>query len=379
MIKKITSIYVLLILSLVSVRANTQIPIRLDDYMHNEDTITRDSCFRLYIEADYKQRDHHKTEFELKINVENIGAKNRDLLLFRDNHDEWELRTLMSDKCNDKRDAKIQPKIKFHKHFPGEKGFREVDSCNCVKEDYIVKHSDTEQIVCISVTKYEDKESIDTIINLPIYIANHKENRCLFGERDKLIIDEKEYVELSIHVDLVRCDEIYKSIESRYKELENEVAKDVFCSHEEHKPSLQKKKEGYINRINELKSKIRNEKELFNWSVQDDAYQPFRQLLDNINKLKVQVDEKKDGYCRTHKQSKNVGCPYCSKDVESLIEVADQIYIDTANSDDIDDAAKERNKKKVNAIYNCVIKHRSGVKSEYISQIETIYDAIKKL
>lgn len=381
MIKKITSIYVLLILSLVSVRANTQIPIRLDDYEHNKDTITRDSCFTLYIEADYKQRDNRKTAFELKINVENIDAKKRDLLLFRDDYDEWELRTLMSDQCYDKRDAKIQPKIKFDKHFVGDKGFRKVNHGECVKEDYIVEHSRKEQIVCISVTDYQDKESIDTIINLPIYIANHKEHRCLFGIRDKLIIDEKEYVELNIHVDLVRCDEIYKSIKSRYEQLANEVANDVFCPHKEHKPSLQKKKEGYINRINELKSKIRNEKELFNWSVQDDAYQPFHQLLGNINELEEKVNKKNDGNCRTHKQSKNGGCRYCGRGVESLIDEVEQIYheiANSANSDDID-AAKEITQKKVDAIYKCVTTHRSGVKTKDLSQIERLYNAIKQL
>lgn len=381
MIKKITSIYVLLILSLVSVRANTQIPIRLDDYENKVDTITRDSCFTLYIEADYKQRTSRRTAFELKINVENIDAKNRDLLLFSDDWDELDLKTLMSDKYHDKRDAKIQPKIKFHKHFAGVKGFRVVDYYECVEKDYIVKHSDKEQIVCISVDDYQYKESIDTIINLPIYIANYKENRCLFGKRDKLIIVEKEYVKLSIHVDLVRCDEIYKSIESRYKELENEVAKDVFCSHEEHKPSLQKKKEGYINRINELKSKIRNEKELFNWSVQDDAYQPFHQLLGNINELEEKVNKKNDGNCRTHKQSKNGGCRYCGRGVESLIDEVEQIYheiANSANSDDID-AAKEITQKKVDAIYKCVTTHRSGVKTKDLSQIERLYNAIKQL
>lgn len=378
MIKKITSIYVLLILSLVSVRANTQIPIRLDDYEHNVGTITRDSCFTLYIEADYKQRDHHKSAFELKINVENIDAKNRDLLLFRDNHEEWDLRMLMSDKCNDKRDAKIQPKIKFHKDFPGEKGFRKVDSCNCVKEDYIVNHSDTVQIVCISVTDYEYKESIDTIINLPIYIANHKENRCLFGKREKLIIVEKEYVELNIQVDLVRCDEIYKSIESRYKELANEVAKDVFCSHKEHKPSLKDKKDEYLSRIEVLRREILDEKDLFNWREKDDAFKPFRKLLDNLLNLEKQVNEKNDVYCRTHKQSKNGGCQYCGMDVKSLIEAVDQIHIDIATSDDID-AAKERNMKKVKAIYKCVTTHRSEVKHEDSSNIKSLYDAINQL
>lgn len=374
MIKKITSIYVLLILSLVSVRANTQIPIRLDDYENKEDTITRDSCFTLYIEADYKPRTSRSSAFELKINVENIDAENRDLLLFRDDYEEWELRTLMSDKCNDKRDAKIQPQIKFHKRFAGDKGSRKVDSCNCVKEDYIVKHSDTVQIVCISVDDYQYKESIDTIINLPIYIA--KENRCLFGKRDKLIIDEKEYVKLNIQVDLVRCDEIYKSIESRYKELENEVAKDVFCSHEEHNPSLQDKKQDYLTRIEKLRSEIDNEKILFKWSHQDDAYKPFRQLLANISNLEKQVNERNDGYCRTHKQSKNGGCRYCGRGVDSLIEEVEQIYWEIADRDDID-AAKKRYKKKVDAIYKCVTTHRSGVKPEYLIQIKSLYDAIK--
>ena len=380
MIKKITSIYVLLILSLVSVRANTQIPIRLDDYENKVDTITRDSCFTLYIEADYKRRDNRQTAFELKINVENIDAKKRDLLLFRDNHEEWELRTLMSDKCNDKRDAKIQPKIKFHKDFAGDKGSRKVDSCNCVKEDYIVKHSDTVQIVCISVNKYEDKESIDTIINLPIYIANHKKNRCLFGKRDKLIIDEKEYVELNIHVDLVRCDEIYKSIESRYKELENEVDKDVFCPHKEHKQSLQEKKKEYFTRIEELRSEIENERTLFNWYHQDDAYKPFLQLLGNMQDLEEKVEKINDAYCRTHKQSKNGGCRYCSRDVRSLIEEVDQIYREIVTSDDDEiDAAKKRNMKKVDAIYKCVTTHRSGVEHIDLSDIWKLYDAIKEL
>lgn len=378
MIKKITSIYVLLILSLVSVRANTQIPIRLDDYEHNEDTITRDSCFTLYIEADYKPRTSRSTAFELKINVENIDAKNRDLLLFCDNHEEWELKMLMSDKCYDKRDAKIQPKIKFHKDFAGDKGSRKVDSCNCVKEDYIVKHSDSVQIVCISVTDYQYKESIDTIINLPIYMANHKKNRCLFGKRDKLIIDEKEYVELNIHVDLVRCDEIYKSIERKYEELADDVAKDVFCSHEEHKPSLQKKKEKYIEQITRLKSEIENEKSLFNWGYQEDAFQPFRQLLDNINELEEKVNKRNDGYCRIHKQSKNGGCRYCSRAVKSLIVEMDQILIDIDTSDVID-AAKETYMQKVKAIYNCVKTHRSGVKPEYLDQIERLYNAINTL
>lgn len=376
MIKKITSIYVLLILSLVSVRANNQIPITLDDYEHKVGTITRDSCFTLYIEAAYNQRDYHKTEFELKINVENIDAKNRDLLLFSDDWDELDLKTLMSDKCNDKRDAKIQPKIKFHKHFAGVKGFRKVDHGECVKEDYIVEHSRKEQIVCISVTDYQDKESIDTIINLPIYIANHKENRCLFGKRDKLIIDEKEYVELNIHVDLVRCDEIYKSIESRYEQLANEVANDVFCSHIEHKSSVKDKKDEYRTRIEGLRKEIDNEKQLFNWGYQDDAYKPFLQLLGNINELEEQVNERKDGYCRIHKQSK--GCRYCGMDVKSLIDAMEQILQDIDTSDDID-AAKERNKKKVNAIYNCVNTHRSGVNPKHLSQIESLYDDINQL
>lgn len=377
MIKKITSIYVLLILSLVSVRANTQIPIILDDYKYNADTITRDSI-RLYIEADYKQRDSHLSAFELKINVENIYAKNRDLLLFSKDWDKLDLKTLMSGQCDDKRDAKIQPKIKFHKRFAGVKGFRKVDHGECVKEDYIVEHSDTVQIVCISVTDYQNKESIDTIINLPIYIADHKENRCLFGKRDKLIIDEKEYVELNIHVDLVRCDEIYKSIKSSYEQLANEVANDVFCPHKEHKPSLQKKKEGYINRINKLRSEINNEKVLFNWREKDEAFKPFRQLLNNLQELEDQVNERKDGYCRTHKQSK--GCRYCSKDVNSLIEELDKIYREIATSDDDDiDAAKEITQKKVDAIYKCVTTHRSGVKTKDLSQIKRLYNAIKEL
>ena len=184
-------------------------------------------------------------------------------------------------------------------------------------------------------------------------------------------------MELNIQVNLVRCNEIYKSIESRYEQLANEVANDVFCPHKAHKPSVKDKKEEYFRRIEELRREILDEKDLFQWIEEDDAFKPFRQLLNKLRELEEEVKQK-NGYCRIHKQSKNGGCRYCGKGVKHLIEDMDQIHRKIDTSDNID-AAKERYKQKVNAIYKCVKTHRSGVKTEYLSQIKRLYNAIKTL
>lgn len=348
MIKKISILFVFL-LSFVTISfADEQRKVKLDDDKHNKEIIEI-ANFNIFIElTDVDENGNANLKVELENQDESKG-----LLLFERAYDEKTLK-------------KMRPKIKYDKIFPGSKGMRLIDACDNIKNAIHLYPSQKELIMTLSA-----KDGEKTKATLPIYITEYREKDYIIFKKQELILLQKEVIELEIEIDLKPGEEyvnITKECDSLLKEFESAF----FCTNKKHKPSLEEQKEIFRNKIDSLCEKIDDIIESNGWFSSEKRYKLYGEQRKRLKNIRL---EEKEGDCGKHVVVHR--CKYCNSSLQEISHKLDDIYQVIYSSGDRG-AAKAKQIRSVNAMYDCAKRRREWRNSDYKDKIVRLYNEINR-
>ncbi len=306
------------------------------------------------------------------------------VLIEVENLDETKLLALYHQPYNEKQVKKLRPSFKYDKLFGGTKGKRIIDPCSLpMNKDVFVEPSNKYSLPHFNVNADETM-----VVKLPIYIAKSKKDgiiQRILG-KEKLILLRKQVIELDIEVSMKPSAE-YLGLQKDIETLKKDVNNAVFCTHRNHRQSVEQQQEPYKKRIDDLKAKIDAAISQHGWSASDGGYQRYAALKDDIDK---NIDLNKHlGTCRQHRGGGTPAghqCSYCSLSLQQIYHKLDDLYKKIYSSNDRQ-ATKASVMGQVNALYNCCTaadcaKHASQWRSGgggYKSRIQERYNRIQGL
>ena len=272
------------------------------------------------------------------------------VLIEVENLDESKLLALFHQPYTEKQVKKLRPSFKYDKLFGGTKGKRIVDPCSLtMNNDVFVEPSNKYSLPHFNVNADETK-----VVKLPIYIAKSKKDgiiQRILG-KEKLILLRKQVIELDIEVSMKPSAE-YLGLQQEIETLKKDVSAVVFCTHKNHRPSVEQQQEPYKKRIEDLKAKIDAAISQHGWGGNEGGYKRYMALKEDIDQS---IDLNKQlGICQQHRAStKQTGhqCSYCSLSLQQIYHKLDDLYKKIYSSSDRK-ATKASVMSQVNALYNC--------------------------
>ena len=340
--------------------------------------------FSIFAKADEQKKvllNNDKSEQTIEMGFCNIFAKMQageesgTVSIEMENLDE-SLVLIVFDRAYSEKAIKKQSKtlsIVFDKTFGGEKKNRTISPCSTPMEGVtLLNPSDKASLTQLTINNGET-----SILSLPIYLAKWK------GKK-KLLLLEKQVMELNIEVDLKPSAE-FVAMEDKYKNLEKEIGRQLFCTNPKHQTSLEKQKAPYIKKIEDAKAEIDQIITSHNWKEEDGGYIRYTALKAKLDAIDL---SSREGDCRKHGKPKTASghsCSYCSLSLQQIYHQMDDIYKKIYSSPDRK-AAKAKYISQVNALYKCCTDtgcnaHAAAWKSggEYKSKIVERYNRISGL
>ena len=296
---------------------------------------------------------------KVRIEIENLDESNV-LVLFDRAYDEKTIK-------------KMPTSITFDKTFGGTKNKRIIEpysgECDRVM---LFRPSDKYDLPLVSVPNGNA-----LVCRLPIYIAKYKGKKM-----NKLLLLEKQVIELNIEAEFKPSAE-YLGLKKRCDDLERELSRTVLCTNPKHKPSLDRQRAAFTNRITELKRDIDSAIAGHGWTPSDNGYVRYTAMKKTLDGLDLDARERD---CGRHKASGGGGghkCSYCSLSLQQIYHKLDDLYKKIYSSSDRK-ATKKAVMSQVNALYKCCTdatcsKHASQWKSGgdgYKSKITERYNRI---
>ena len=341
--KKIVVLMSFLFVAMVSY-ADEQQKISLDEG-HAKEQVRLGYC-NVFVTKDYSDAGRNDM---VTLEIENLDETNT-IILFGHAFPEKELK-------------KLSPSIKFDKKFPGTKGHRNIDTYREVRNVLFVEPSEKCLLPGIQIRSGEVR-----ICRLPLYIAKYKNNR-----RNSLLLMEKQVLELEIEV---KPDADFVRLESEYHELLEELGKQTLCNHPRHRPSLERQKAPYIDKITKMKSEIDEIVRRYNWSETDGGYQRYSALKERLETIDFTPYESDCGNTRNHRRgSSNPSCKFCNLSPQQIYHKLDDYYKMIYNSNNRK-ATKESIMTDVNLLYGCRKHAALWQKSEYNKKITDRFNRI---
>lgn len=353
--KKLLIFVTIFILSSISISADEQKKVKLDDD-HNKEQVSLGYCnvFVTMVTVDDDET------AKVGVEIENLEESNI-IILFGHAFPEKELK-------------KLSPSITFDKNFPGTKGKREIDTYDDVGYVLFIEPSEKIKLPDITV-RNGDVE----LCRLPLYIATSKDKKFLgiSTGATKILLMEKQILELEIEVD-VKSDEDFIRLEKESNDLIDNISQQTFCTNPRHRPSLEKQEAPYKKKIDKIKSEIDNIIKSHNWFISDRGYQRYNAIQSKLDAIDFSEYEGDCGKIHNgSKVSQSVGCKYCKLTPQQIYHKLDDYYKKIYNSNNRK-AVKDSVMMDVNLLYSCG-KHSSSWKnSEYKSKIIDRYNRINK-
>lgn len=345
MIKRIFFIALFVVGTFLASYADEQKKIILNNDDHRTETIELAYCNIFVSLTDVDDNDNA----EITVELENIH-ESKFLLLFERAYDEKTLK-------------KMYPSIRYDKIFGGSKGTRYIDVCPGINSTNKIRSSERTRLFVKTGT---DKAPI--VCKLPIYIAKNKNK-----SGSKMLLLEKNVIELEIHVQL-KPDEEFISITESYDALISEIDSVTFCSNKNHKgESLKSLKSKYESKINDLKTRISKILNSRNWLSTDKAYKKFQEVFDKLDA--ISLDAKTVDSCRNDRRPTLHKCKNCSLSYEQIYNKLQEFYIAIHNGE----TTKAQVMSEVESLYTCVSRNTSRANNSIKSRITTYYDKIKSL
>jgi hypothetical protein len=352
---------VLLCLSLMQGYADEQKRISLSRD-HARETVNLGYC-NIFVSID----DEEDERGNVKIEVENLDESNA-LIIF--------------DRAYEEKAIKRMPtSIRFDKTFGGTKNKRTIDPYTERRGRADEDHANHGRMNKVMLFNPSDKYALPpievtgaekTVCRLPIYIAKFKGKK-----RNKLLLLEKQVIELNIEVELKPSAE-YESVKGEYDHLMTDLAKQGICTNAKHKPSPSKQRENYNKKMEELKERIDGIAARHGWTAGDRGfarYEALKKQLDHIDLTSYERD------CRRHGKTGGAkvkggghSCSYCSLSMQQIYHQLDDLYKRIYNSSDRK-AAKASVMGKANALYKCASQRKGN---DYKSKITERYNRISK-
>ena len=339
----------LTILQLLPLRADERRTVRLDNREHRKEVVTLDQC-NIIVELD---KCEDVEDVRVTVSLEN-AFEDKILCLFDQAYSEKALRKMS---------------VIYHKSFPGGKGERNTEPCKWLAEACIFQPSSDARAIFV-LSEFTGKVSCQ----LPIYIATEKELNLLVLKKDRIVLTDKNLVELDIVVEL-KPDETYMGLSKECDKLLEDIGTETFCKNEGHVGTpCEALLKTYNARIDSLKKEVKGVLETRGYRKSGKMYGMYSVLaerLDTINlEKRVTASCGKDVARDKHK------CRYCSLTYEAIYRKLEEYYIDIHNGS----KDKAQVMGDVNALHNCAVrnKKRSGGKN-YKTRINTYYNKIKAL
>ena len=292
---------------------------------------------------------------DVSIEVENLSESNV-LILFDRSYTE-------------KQAKKMSPSLLFDKTFGGTKGQRILDACT-PPATRVMQFRPSDKFNLFAVRLENEATSV---VKLPIYIAKWKGSK-------KLILLEKQVIELNITAELKPSAE-YVDMSKQCEELIKNIERTGICPNSKHRPSADKQKEDFQEKIDELKTKIDGIISSHGWSSGDNGYRRYNELKSKLDGIKFAERD-----CGRHKAAvAGHKCSYCGLSLQQIYHKLDDLYKKIYSSSDRK-AAKANVMSQVNALYNCCTdskcsSHASQWKKggDYKSKIVERYNRINSL
>lgn len=341
MIRKIFITSLLAIGAFLSISADEQRKITLNNNDHNTETIEL-SYGNIFVSL--KEIENNA---EVLISVENTHESNT-LLLFERAYDEKTLK-------------KMSPSISYDKVFGGSKGKRYIDCCTNLRYTNRIKSSDKAIVLTLSCS-----ENSPTICKLPIYIAKDKNK-----SGSKMVLLAKDIIELEINVQ-VKPDEEYEKLSNEFSSLYKEIQSTVFCKNKNHRgESYSKLKNRYESKIKDLKSRIQR-----TLDRQDSSNRSYKKLIELVRKIdSISITDRAVPACG-HDPVTPHSCKNCKMDIDAIYKKLENYYIAIHNGK----KTKSQVMSDVESLYTCITKNtkRKGNDAKKSRAIE-YYNKIKSL
>ena len=323
--------------------------IKLDNNGHDKEVIQLSFC-NIFVEL---QQGNEEDQYRIFVKLENV-SEDKILYLFDKPYNEKTLKKT----CN----------IVYDKLFPGAKGKRIAEACEGLSEScQLLPSSESNNIF-----NFQKKES-PIKCRLPIYIARTNEKNFIVVKKSKILLAQKEVIELNIDVQLKPDEDLIRLSEATDSLIE-EIGRQTFCSNKNHRgSSLEDMYRIYNKSIEDLKMQVRQvlnaRINTRNYMSSDKGYQHFAAILEKLDSVKL--ENLTVTSCNNDKKAH--ACKYCSLSIEEIYKRLETYYIDLHNGK----KTKEQIKRDVDALYNCAQKNRKRATGSYMSRISTYYNRIK--
>ena len=347
--KKILLLFTLLFTATLTKMADEQKSVNLSSD-HTQQTVAL-SYMNIFVTLE----DNDGETGKVKVELENL-SESKALLLF--------------DRAYDEKTVKKMPvSMTFDKTFGGTKNKRVIDPYEQASQPMMLKPSDKFTLPLVEV-----QGGTPAVCRLPIYIAKFKGKKM-----NKLILMEKEVIELSIEVELKPSAE-YLGLKDEVDALSRSIS---ICPNSKHQPSEAKQRESYQDKINSLKQKIDAAIQSHGWPSNSRAYARYNELKSTLDAIDLDSHVRDCGRHKGATPRKGHSCSYCSLSLQQIYHQLDDIYKRIYSSSDRK-AAKAKVMSQVNALYRCCTdsscsKHASSWKSGgggYKSKITERYNRI---
>ena len=317
--------------------------------------------------------DHNKETINLAfcnifVSLNQTDDASGDVTIELENLSESMALILFDRSYTEKQAKKLSPKMTFDKKFGGTKGKRIIDACSEQLSSVMnFRPSDKYALPAVRVENEATK-----VVTLPVYIAKYK------GKN--LILMEKQIIQLDIEAELKPSAE-YVQMNTQCEQLIREIERTGICPNKNHRTSVDKQREAYQKRIDDLKAKIDGIISSHGWSDNDAGYRRYNELKSKLDG--VEMTEKD---CGRHKGPvAGHKCSYCGLSLQQIYHKLDDLYKKVYSSSNRK-SAKAGVMSQVNALYNCCTdsrcaKHAAQWKKggDYKNKIVERYNRINSL
>lgn len=161
-------------------------------------------------------------------------------------------------------------------------------------------------------------------LSIPVYYAKVKKKKP-FGKEKYMI---QGYAQIILNMTLIadaKTDNEYEEIKSTYDDLIAMIEQKRVCPHPNHAVSKQEQIQDIKDRINDLKDEISDIKSEHHWRERDEAYKPYKELLENLDN--IEIKEEVCSKCqRINPTSRKHNCAFCSKSPADILSEIEGIY-----------------------------------------------------
>lgn len=263
--------------------------------------------------------------------------------------------------------------IVFHKQFPGNKGYRVIESANDLNELVLIEPGQKRILPKLIVDKEKSKQ-----YRLPLYVAKTKEKKILkiFVGKTKMEIADKNIIEMNIKVEIKEDENIIR-LNEEFENLLNELKTKsfIYCPKNTHASSLKKQKAPYQSRIDKIKGSIDSVLTANGWTATNKEFASYDELKSKVENIDLSeyVSKCNKPHPDPHK------CQYCNKTLNQILKDMERTYKQLDNRRITKEAALTEANKLIGACseekcpLNKKWKNGGGEKSS----IENYYNRIK--